>query len=156
MKKPAEKPEDALSTISAERHAQAFRKTRDAHRSERTEDYLELIADVMDAHGEARQVDLARRLGVAQPTVVKMLRRLNDEGLITQRPYRGIFLTESGRRVAEESRRRHQIVEAFLRALGLSAEVARNDAEGIEHHVSEETLDAFQRFVDARGNTADS
>ena len=61
--------------------------------------------------------------------------------------YRGVFLTEAGRKVAEESRVRHQTVEAFLRSLGVSAETARIDAEGIEHHVSAETLEAFRRAM---------
>jgi len=132
-----------------ESHAEGFRKARDARRTELIEDYVELVADFIDAYGEARQVDIARHLGVAQPTVAKMLRRLADEGLVTRRPYRGVFLTEAGRDLAEASRRRHQIVEAFLRALGVSDEVARHDAEGIEHHVSQETLDAFERFAGA-------
>ncbi|MDN3519478.1 manganese-binding transcriptional regulator MntR [Aquisalimonas lutea] len=133
----------------AERHAKAFQKARDARRTELIEDYVELIADFMELHGEARQVDIAQRLGVAQPTVAKMLKRLAEEGLITRRPYRGVFLTEAGQRIAEESRRRHEIVEGFLRALGVSEDVAKNDAEGMEHHVSDETLQAFERYLRA-------
>lgn len=121
----------------------SFRQAREARRTERLEDYVELIADLIDDGGEARQVDIAARLGVTQPTVAKMLKRLNEDGLVTQRPYRGVFLTAAGRALADESRKRHQIVEAFLRALGVSAETARRDAEGIEHHVSPETLAAL-------------
>jgi DtxR family transcriptional regulator, manganese transport regulator len=97
--------------------------------------------------GEARQVDIALRLGVAQPTVAKMLKRLAADGYIQQRRYRGIFLTDIGKQLAEQSRERHQIVESFLCAIGISIETARIDAEGIEHHVSPETLEAFKRFV---------
>ncbi|MCB1521878.1 MAG: manganese-binding transcriptional regulator MntR [Hyphomicrobiaceae bacterium] len=125
---------------------ESFRQVRAARRTERVEDYVELIADLIDDGGEARQVDIAARLGVTQPTVAKMLKRLMDDGLVTQRPYRGIFLTDAGRALAEESRARHQIVETFLRALGISSETARRDAEGIEHHVSPETLKAFAAF----------
>src|SRR5690606_19948492 len=107
-------------------------------------------ADLLDDSGEARQVDIAARLGVAQPTVAKMLKRLAEAALIVQKPYRGVFLTEAGRQLAEESRERHRIVEGFLRALGVSPETARLDAEGIEHHVSAETLRAFERFTRAR------
>ncbi len=131
----------------ADSQAEGFRKARVARRMELIEDYVELVADCMDAHGEARQVDIARRLGVAQPTVAKMIKRLDEEGLVSRRPYRGVFLTEAGKRIAEDSRRRHQIVERFLLALGVGEEVARTDAEGIEHHVSAETLQAFERFV---------
>lgn len=133
--------------VDAESHAEAFQKTRDARRSELVEDYVELIAELIDAEGEARQVEVARRLGVAQPTVAKMLRRLADDGLILQKPYRGIFLTDAGQNLASECRRRHEIVESFLRAIGVGAEVARHDAEGIEHYVSGETLQAFENFV---------
>lgn len=136
--------------IAAEDHVESFRQAREARRTELTEDYVELIADLLDDAGEARQVDIATRLGVAQPTVAKMLKRLAETGLIVQKPYRGVFLTESGRQLAEESRERHQIVEEFLRALGVSADTARLDAEGIEHRVSAETLSAFARFTKSK------
>ena len=84
---------------------------------------------------------------MAQPTVAKMLRRLTTEGLAVQRRYRGVFLTEAGARLARESRERHQTVETFLRALGVSAHIARIDAEGIEHHVSQETLEALRQYL---------
>ncbi len=129
-----------------EEQAVGFKQARAARRTELIEDYVELIADLIDENGEARQVDIAARLGVAQPTVVKMLKRLVQDGLVTQRPYRGVFLTDVGRQLAERSRERHQIVENFLLALGISQETARRDAEGIEHHVSPETLKAFEKF----------
>jgi DtxR family manganese transport transcriptional regulator len=128
-----------------------FRQAREARRAELVEDYLELVADLIASGGEARQVDIAARLGVAQPTVAKMLKRLADEGLVSQKPYRGVFLTESGEALAKHARKRHQIVESFLLALGIDAETARRDAEGIEHHVSRETLEAFRRFVKKKG-----
>lgn len=133
--------------VDAESHAEAHQKTREARRTELVEDYVELIADLTAREGEARQVEIARRLGVAQPTVAKMLKRLSEDGLIHQKPYRGVFLTEAGRDLARECQLRHEIVEAFLRAIGVSDEVARHDAEGIEHHVSRETLDAFARRI---------
>jgi DtxR family transcriptional regulator, manganese transport regulator len=129
--------------------AEGFRQTRAAHRTETAEDYVELIADLIDVRGEARTVDIAVRLGVTQATVANTISRLQRDGLIEHRPYRSIFLTEAGRELAEMARRRHRLVVAFLRALGLSEETAEQDAEGIEHHVSEETLKAFARFVEA-------
>lgn len=131
----------------AELHAEGFRKTREAQRSALAEDYVELIADLIESGQEARQVDIAARLGVAQPTVARMLDRLAADGLVYRKPYRAVFLTDAGRRIAEESRERHQTVVAFLRSLGVSADTARIDAEGIEHHVSAETLDAFRRAL---------
>jgi DtxR family manganese transport transcriptional regulator len=125
----------------------AFRRIRADHQSELAEDYVELIADLIDEKGEARGSDIALRLGVANATVVKTLKRLQETGLVTQEPYRSIFLTGDGWKMAEDGRRRHRIVEAFLLALGVSEETARIDSEGIEHHVSEETLRAMARFL---------
>jgi len=127
--------------------SQAFRRIRADHSSELAEDYVELIADLIDEKGEARGTDVALRLGVANATVVKTLKRLQDAGLVTQEPYRSIFLTGDGWKMAEDGRRKHRIVEGFLLALGVSEETARIDSEGIEHHVSEETLRAMARFL---------
>ncbi len=125
---------------------------REAHRRELIDDYVELISDLINEVGEARQVDMAARLGVSQPTVAKMLKRLASVGLIEQIPWRGIFLTPEGEKLAQESRERHQIVENFLLAIGVSAEIARRDAEGMEHHVSEETLAMFLKFTQTQGS----
>ncbi|WP_210208354.1 manganese-binding transcriptional regulator MntR [Rhodoplanes roseus] len=141
-------PADAPAVgIPAEARAEGFRQARHARRIELSEDYVELIADLIRAGGEARQVDIAARLGVAQPTVAKMLKRLAEEGLVQQRPYRGVFLTGAGEDLAERARARHRVVEAFLCALGVSPETAQRDSEGIEHHVSDETLAAMARFT---------
>jgi DtxR family manganese transport transcriptional regulator len=131
--------------------SEAFQRVRADHQSEIAEDYVELIADLIDEHGEARGTDIAQRLGVSTATVVKTLRRLQDEKLISQEPYRAVFLTDSGRKLAEDGRWRHAIVEEFLLAIGVTPEIARIDAEGIEHHVSVETLRAMQGFLGRRG-----
>lgn len=133
---------------STRQQADGFRQTRRAHSAEVAEDYVELIAELIDQQGEARTVEIAQRLGVSHPTVGKTLGRLQREGLITRRPYRAVFLTDTGRALAEHARRRHQLVEDFLKAIGVSAERARVDAEGIEHHVSDETLAAFARLLE--------
>ena len=131
----------------AVRQAASFDQTRRARQSEIAEDYVELIADLIETRGEARAVEIAERMGVTHATVNKTIARLQREGLVTTRPYRSIFLTEAGSRLAEMSRRRHRIVLDFLKAIGVSAETAELDAEGIEHHVSEETLAAFERLT---------
>jgi DtxR family transcriptional regulator, manganese transport regulator len=125
----------------------AFKRTRADHSSELAEDYVELIADLIDEKGEARGNEVAIRLGVANATVVKMLKKLMERGLVTQEPYREIMLTGEGWALAQHGRRRHDIVENFLLTLGVSAETARIDSEGIEHHVSNETLKAMARFT---------
>ena len=138
--------------VNVEEHVEGFRQVREAHRRELIDDYVELISDLINEVGEARQVDMAARLGVSQPTVAKMLKRLASGGLIEQIPWRGIFLTPEGEKLAQESRERHQIVENFLLAIGVSPEIARRDAEGMEHHVSEETLAMFLKFTQTQGS----
>ena len=134
----------------AEAQASALRQTRHEHAMETAQDYVEAIADLAAAHGEARAVDLARRFGVSHVTVIRTVARLQRDGYVSTRPYRSIFLTDAGTSLAKESRRRHEIVVAFLRALGVSDAIAQIDAEGIEHHVSKETLDAFLRHLQRR------
>ncbi|VDZ79959.1 membrane protein [Salmonella bongori] len=137
--------------VNVEEHVEGFRQVREAHRRELIDDYVELISDLIIEVGEARQVDMAARLGVSQPTVAKMLKRLASLGYIQMIPWRGVFLTSEGEKLAQESRERHQIVENFLLVLGVSPEIARRDAEGMEHHVSQETLDAFLAFTQQYG-----
>ena len=125
----------------------AFKRVRADHSAELAGDYVEMIAELIDESGEARCTDIAMRLGVANATVVKTLKRLADQGLVTQEPYRAIFLTGDGWKMAEDGRRKHVIVENFLLALGVPEVTARIDAEGIEHHVSVDTLKAMARFL---------
>ena len=138
----------AAAPLPAEQtQARRFGKTRSAQSGALAEDYVELIADLLVTTGEARPTDIARRLGVSHPTAIKTIARLKREGLATGLPYRGVFLTEAGHALAERMRARHRLIVDFLSALGVSLEAAEADAEGIEHHVSEATLTAFERFV---------
>ncbi|KUO56658.1 MAG: manganese transporter [Alphaproteobacteria bacterium BRH_c36] len=138
----------------ARRHAERFQRVRAAHQTEVAEDYVELIAQLIDETGEARVVDLAGWLGVTNATVNNTIQRLQRDGLVTTKPYRSIFLTDAGRDLAVESRKRHDIVREFLMALGVDAETADIDAEGIEHHVSDATLEAFATYLARSTNTA--
>jgi DtxR family manganese transport transcriptional regulator len=148
-------PSDGRGALPGpETQAEGFGRTRSDHRNEIAEDYVELIADLIDATGEARAVDLASRLGVTPATVNNTVAKLQRDGLVRSEPYRAIFLTDGGRALAERCRRRHRTVYRFLRLLGVSEDVARVDAEGIEHHVSDETLSALRRFVLARAAPA--
>ena len=140
-----------VQLLAPSAQAKGFGRIRADHRAEIAEDYVELIADLIDTRGEARAVDLAERLGVTNATVANTIAKLQRDGLVRSEPYRSIFLTDAGRELALHCRQRHQIVLAFLQALGVSDEVAHRDAEGIEHHVSEETLTAFAAFVKKRG-----
>jgi DtxR family transcriptional regulator, manganese transport regulator len=122
-------------------------RRRQDHAQELAQDYVEMIAELIATTGEARLTDLARRLGVTHVTASRTLQRLQRRGLVTTLPYRSIFLTNEGQRLARESRDRHDTVVKFLRTLGVPATVAELDAEGIEHHVSRETLAAFTRHL---------
>ena len=113
---PADPHPDALPAEPTQ--ARRFGKARSAQASAVLEDYVELIADLLASSGEARPIDIARRLGVSHPTAVKSIARLKREGLATARPYRGVFLTEAGHALAERVRARHRLVVALLLAVG--------------------------------------
>ena len=124
----------------------SFSKVRNAHKTENTEDYLELIAELLNSKGEARIVDIAESLGIAQATANKTIQRLHSQGYIKREPYRSIFLTLKGQKIASKSKKRHNIVYNFLINLGLDKNTAYEDAEGIEHHVSKKTLRKMNSF----------
>lgn len=96
----------AISAPSAQRadlpaeptQAQRFGKARTAQSGALSEDYVELISDLLANGGEARPTDMARRLGVSHATAIKTIGRLKREGLAVAKPYRGVFLTEFGRK----------------------------------------------------------
>jgi DtxR family manganese transport transcriptional regulator len=132
--------------------AQRFGKARTAQSGALLEDYVELISDLLESNGEARPTDIARRLGVSHATAIKTIGRLKREGLASAKPYRGVFLTEGGEQLAGRVRARHRLVVDVLRAIGVPTEAAEQDAEGIEHHVSDVTLAAFGRFLKRQGS----
>ncbi len=128
----------------------SFRKVRNAHKTENTEDYLELIAELLNLKGEARIVDIALELGIAQATANKTIKRLQLQGYIKKEPYRSIFLTVKGQQIASKSKKRHNTVFNFLLNLGIDRKTASADAEGIEHHVSDKTLKKMEKFNNNR------
>ncbi len=127
-----------------------FGKARAARSTALLEDYVELIADLHAAHGEARATEIAKRLGVTHPTALKSIGRLKREGLAVARPYRGVFLTSAGVELASRVRARHRLMVELLLAVGVPAEIAETDAEGMEHHASAASLEAFARFLAKR------
>ena len=124
----------------------SFSNVRDAHKNENTEDYLELIADLHNEIGEARIVDIAKKLGIAQATANKTIKRLQSQGFVKKEPYRSLFLTLKGQKIASYSKKRHKIVYNFLLNLGIDSKTAITDSEGIEHHVSKKTLKKMENF----------
>ena len=134
----------------AAQQAENLRRSRRDRSVETAQDYVEAIADLTASLGEARVVDLARQMGVTHVTVNRTLARLKRAGFVNTKPYRAIFLTGAGHKLADECKRRHKTVVAFLHSLGISEKTAELDAEGIEHHVSPETLSAFERRLQKR------
>ncbi|MXN16962.1 manganese-binding transcriptional regulator MntR [Pseudooceanicola sp. GBMRC 2024] len=141
-------PDDAPDC--AAQPAERFNQARAAQANAVLEDYAEMIGDLIEEMGEARITDIAARMGVTHPTATKAVGRLKREGLAVSRPYRGVFLTEEGAALAERVRARHRTVVDFLVAVGVPEENAELDAEGMEHHVSDITLAAFEAFLKAR------
>ena len=127
--------------------ARRFCKTRDAQNSALLQDYAELIDDLVTTTGTARASEIARRLGVSHVTVIRAVTRMEREGLAVTKPYRGIALTAEGQALADRVRARHRLVVDLLVSLDIPLEIAEQDAEGIEHYVSDTTLQAFAHFL---------
>ena len=130
-----------------------YDKARADNALELSADYVELIHDLIEEFSEARATDLAVRMGVSHVTVSKTLQRLVRDGYVTYRPYRSVFLTDKGKALATESKARHETALSFLLWLGVPPEVAAQDAEGIEHHLSQETLAALRLKLHEAGQT---
>ena len=144
--------EPVVDINDSHRRAALFERIRADHSLEITEDYIELISDLMKSTGEARAVDLASQLGVSKPTVNATIQRLQKDGFVSSKPYRSIFLT--ARRACQWSRARHKIVLDFLHAIGVPPDIAEADAEGIEHHVSEVTLKSLATTTEILNNSS--
>ena len=111
--------------------------------SQSAEDYLERIHELIEEKGYARVVDIASSLKVKQASVTSMVQKLGELGYLKYEKYRGLILTEKGREVARKIRRRHQTLSRFFSLFGLDAETQREDIEGIEHHLSHETVEVL-------------
>ncbi len=135
------------SKTSPQRNAGTHQRIRSDHATELAEDYVEAIADVIQERGSCRAVDLAKRFGVSHVTVNKTIGRLVRDELVETQPYGPVLLTKAGQQLAKAAKTRHEIVLQFLLALGVSRRVAEVDSEGIEHHVSQETLKAMRSFL---------
>ncbi|WP_437193119.1 manganese-binding transcriptional regulator MntR [Planctomicrobium sp. SH527] len=133
---------------NSRRIAARHRRTRQDHSTETAEDYVEAVAEIAGEKGICRVVDLAERFDVSHVTVTRIVGRLKKEGFLDTEPYRPIQLTEQGARLAEEAALRHDVVFKFLLAIGVSEKAAAIDAEGIEHHVSPETLARFKELTE--------
>jgi Mn-dependent DtxR family transcriptional regulator len=116
-------------------------------RSTAVEDYLEQILDLINTKGYARVADIAQGLKISQASVTNMVQRLDAEGLLKYEKYRGLVLTTAGETLARNIMKRHQLLSDFLRVLGIDEEVIYHDVEGMEHHISPQTLRAIQALL---------
>lgn len=127
--------------------ALAFIETRQHHLQETAEDYVELIADLIAAKGEAKVSDMAIALGVSHVTVIRTIDRLKTKGLIMTSNNQPIYLTKEGELLANFCKERHDFLLKFLIQLGVPESTAKIDVEGMEHHVSKITIDAFSKHL---------
>ncbi len=112
-----------------------------ARPSQSAEDYLERIHELIEQKGYARVVDIASSLKVKQASVTSMVQKLAEAGYLNYEKYRGLILTDQGREVARGIQNRHETLSRFFSLVGLSAESQRQDIEGIEHHLSPDTVE---------------
>jgi Mn-dependent DtxR family transcriptional regulator len=112
--------------------------------SSAVEDYLERIQELIETKGYARVVDIAGSLGISQASVTNMVKRLDAEGFVRHEKYRGLVLTEEGESIAKAIGKRHRILTDFLNLLGVASAEVERDVEGMEHHLSADSLDAIE------------
>lgn len=124
-----------------------------AHRTERIgssarmEDYLEIISELVELKGYATTLDISRYMNVSAPSVTKMLRRLDENGLLEYEKYHGINLTNKGSQIAEGIRQKHGILLEFFEILGIRDNTANQDIEGMEHHLNAKTIKQLRKFI---------
>ena len=116
-------------------------------RTDRMEDYLEVIYELVQQKGYATTVDISGYLNVSSPSVTKMMQKLDETGYLKYEKYRGIRLTNEGIRIARNIRNRHGLLAEFFKIIGVDEETANNDAEGIEHHLHPETMKKLEEFI---------
>ncbi len=115
--------------------------------SESIEDYLEAIYRIESKKGLVRTSDISSFFGHKPSSVTEMLQKLDGQGLVNYEKYRGVTLTESGKRVAKEVSRKHETLSSFLKILGVDEGIAEEDACRIEHSVHKETMETLRKFV---------
>ncbi len=111
------------------------------------EDYLEAMLMLKEERGYIRSVDVADKLGVTKPSVSYATKRLRENGYISLDPAGMIVLEPKGLEIAERMYERHKLLTELFIELGVSPEIAREDACKIEHDLNEETFDAIRRHA---------
>ena len=111
------------------------------------EDYLEQIYLLIDQKGYARVSDIAENLSVQPSSVTKMVQKLDKDDYLIYEKYRGIVLTPKGKKIGQRLLLRHELLEQFLELIGVKKENIYNDVEGIEHHLSWNSIDRIGDLV---------
>ena len=111
------------------------------------EDYIEIIYSLIKTKGYARSADIAKQLNVYPSTVTKMLKKLDNEEYIAYEKYRGIALTEKGQKMGEYALKRHTLLEDFMKVIGIKKDRIYKEVEGIEHHISEDSLKKITKLT---------
>lgn len=127
--------------------AAPFIATRKQHLSEVAEDYVEILFDLNALKGEVKVCDVAKQLGVSHVTVIRTIERLKKKGYVSAEKNQSIKLTEVGVQLASFCKERHQFLLQYLITLGVPEPIATIDVEGMEHHVSEATIESFKRHL---------
>ena len=115
------------------------------HKNESTENYLETILILGKSHPVVRSVDIAEELGFKKPSVSVAMKNLREKGHITVTKEGFIYLTESGKEIAEMIYERHQVLSSWLSSLGVDPKVAAEDACRMEHVISQESFEAIKK-----------
>ncbi len=111
------------------------------------EDYIELIHNLMKSKGYARVSDIAETLEVHPSSVTKMVQKLDKDGYLNYEKYRGFILTAKGQKLGERLVYRHELLEEFLEVIGVDSDKIYEDVEGIEHHLSWNSIDRIGDLV---------
>ena len=139
-----------MTGLDKENRLEAIRDANNVKKEDRTdrmEDYLEVIYELVEEKGYATTVDISSYLNVSSPSVTKMMQKLDETGYLKYEKYRGIRLTREGIQIAEGIRNRHGLLAEFFKMIGVDEESANKDAEGIEHHLHPETMKKLEEFI---------
>ena len=136
-----------MSNNKQKSRVSAFKETRKSHLFESAEDYTELVADLIEAKGQARVKDIAEFFGISHVTALRTIDRLQREGYLFTEPRAPIELTTKGAKLAQFCKTRHEILIEYFIALGVPEKVAAIDVEGVEHHISKITLEKIKQHL---------
>lgn len=134
----------AIDRLEAIKAAQSKSRSR----TQRMEDYLEVIYELMECKGYASMSDISNYLNVSSASVTKMIQRLHESGYIEYEKYKGIRLKDKGIDVARAIREKHSILTEFLLLLGIDEKDAHRITEGIEHYFDNKSMKRLEQLID--------